>query len=115
MRKSDCIGVPPRANAAHRTADMWYAESRLVCCGGEVVSILNSQMLQGPERIKGAYAYRTLLEHSRSGVLPLGSDFPVEDINPLFGFYAAVARLNHKGDSPHGNSGWYVSSLLCPS
>ena len=63
-------------------------------------------MLQGPERIKGAYAYRTLLEHSRISVLPLGSDFPVESINPLLGFYAAVARLVIKGDSPHGSGGW---------
>ena len=39
-------------------------------------------------------------------VLPLGSDFPVESINPLLGFYAAVARLDLKGDSPHGSGGW---------
>lgn len=40
--------------------------------------------------------------------LPLGSDFPVEDINPLLGFYAAVARRSPEGTSPHGPGGWYV-------
>ena len=41
--------------------------------------------------------------------LPLGSDFPVEGINPLLGFYAAVARCSPDGTSPHGPGGWYVS------
>lgn len=40
--------------------------------------------------------------------LPLGSDFPVEGINPLLGFYAAVARRSPEGTSPHGPGGWYV-------
>jgi predicted amidohydrolase YtcJ len=43
---------------------------------------------------------------SQENVLPLGSDFPVEDINPLLGFYAAVSRLSPAGDSPHGKGGW---------
>lgn len=37
-----------------------------------------------------------------------GSDFPVEGINPLLGFYAAVTRLDEKGESPHGPGGWSV-------
>jgi hypothetical protein len=74
---------------------MWYAEQRL-----------------GPERIKGAYAYQTLIQTSKTGVLPLGSDFPVEGINPLLGFYAAVSRLSPSGDSPHGPQGWYLSEHL---
>jgi predicted amidohydrolase YtcJ len=45
---------------------------------------------------------------SRAHVLPLGSDFPVEGINPLLGFYAAVARLTPEGTSPHGPGGWHV-------
>jgi predicted amidohydrolase YtcJ len=49
-------------------------------------------------------------------VLPLGSDFPVEGVNPLLGFYAAVSRLAVDGRSPHGDGGWYVyysfSSLI---
>ena len=44
--------------------------------------------------------------NSRVNVLPLGSDFPIEDINPLLGFYAAVSRLSVGGDSPHGKGGW---------
>ncbi|KAJ6576849.1 amidohydrolase family-domain-containing protein [Mycena sp. CBHHK59/15] len=78
-----------------KTSDMWYAETRL-----------------GPERIKGAYAYRTLLEASPNNVLPLGSDFPVEGVNPLLGFYAAVSRLSIDGTSPHGDGGWFPDERL---
>ena len=46
------------------------------------------------------------------GVLPLGSDFPVEGINPLLGFYAAVTRLSVNGESPHGADGWYAKEKL---
>jgi predicted amidohydrolase YtcJ len=59
---------------------------------------------QGPERVNGLYAFRTLLDHGAR--LALGSDFPVEDMNPLCGFYAAVARLTPNGASPRGPSGW---------
>ena len=52
-----------------------------------------------------------LTAHSASsqGVLPLGSDFPVEGVNPLLGFYAAVSRLSANGNSPHGAGGWSVT------
>ncbi|KAF8130389.1 amidohydrolase family-domain-containing protein [Boletus edulis] len=53
-----------------------------------------------------------LQERPKTGVLPLGSDFPVEGINPLLGFYAAVSRLSPSGDSPHGPQGWYPSERL---
>ncbi|HQB79477.1 MAG TPA: amidohydrolase family protein, partial [Tenuifilaceae bacterium] len=33
----------------------------------------------------------------QNGWLPNGSDFPIESINPMFGFYAAVARKDQKG------------------
>jgi len=49
----------------------------------------------GSERIKGAYAYKQLL--AENGWLPNGSDFPVEQINPLFGFYAGVVRKDQAG------------------
>jgi predicted amidohydrolase YtcJ len=39
-------------------------------------------------------------------ILPLGSDFPIEGVNPLLGFYAAVSRLSINGESPHGPGGW---------
>ncbi|KAG6867464.1 hypothetical protein C0993_002486 [Termitomyces sp. T159_Od127] len=73
----------------------------------------------GPKRIKGAYAYQSLLRASPNHVLPLGSDFPVESIDPLRGFYAAVARLHvdpehpdAPGTSPHGSRGWYSEQKL---
>eukprot|EP01129_Flabellula_baltica_P013841 TRINITY_DN6510_c0_g1_i2.p1 TRINITY_DN6510_c0_g1~~TRINITY_DN6510_c0_g1_i2.p1 ORF type:complete len:539 (+),score=120.31 TRINITY_DN6510_c0_g1_i2:199-1815(+) len=74
----------------HATSDMLYAEDRL-----------------GPERIKNAYAWRTFLNN---GVhLPLGSDFPVEYVDPLLGVYAATTRKNTKG-LPEG--GWYPEEKL---
>ncbi len=62
----------------HATSDMYWAKERV-----------------GPERIKFAYAYNDLLK--ATGVLALGTDFPVENINPLYTFYAAVARQDLKG------------------
>ncbi|KAG8897492.1 hypothetical protein FRC00_004191 [Tulasnella sp. 408] len=41
-----------------------------------------------------------------------GSDFPVEGMNPLLGFYAAVTRLDEKGESPHGPGGWFPDERL---
>jgi len=77
---------------------MWYAETRL-----------------GSERIKSAYAYKTMLELSDQHILPLGSDFPVEGVNPLLGFYAAVSRLSKDGKSPHGPNGWFPEQRLTRS
>ncbi len=59
----------PSVQTTHATSDMYWAEDRV-----------------GSERMKGAYAFKQLLE--QNGWLPNGSDFPVEEINPLFGFYA---------------------------
>ncbi|KAG6911050.1 hypothetical protein DXG01_004564 [Tephrocybe rancida] len=96
------LGVLASVQPTHATSDMGYAETRL-----------------GPERIKGAYAYQSLLQATPNHVLPLGSDFPVESINPLLGFYAAVARLRFDpshpdapGTSPHGSGGWYPEEKL---
>ncbi|KAH9986218.1 amidohydrolase family-domain-containing protein [Russula compacta] len=88
-------GVIASVQPTHATSDMNYAETRL-----------------GPDRIKGAYAYQTLLQASPGKRLPLGSDFPVEGINPLLGFYAAVARCSPEGTSPHGPGGWYPAEAL---
>nr|XP_019008917.1 amidohydrolase [Kwoniella pini CBS 10737]OCF47698.1 amidohydrolase [Kwoniella pini CBS 10737] len=87
------LGVIASVQPTHATSDMWYAEDRL-----------------GPERIKGAYAWRTYLNHG--GRLTLGSDFPVESIDPLKGFYAAVTRLSEDGKSPQGKGGWYAGEKL---
>ncbi|KAF9260444.1 hypothetical protein L218DRAFT_1002760 [Marasmius fiardii PR-910] len=95
LKRVGDLGVTTSVQPTHATSDMWYAETRL-----------------GPERIKGAYAYQTQLKNSQTGILPLGSDFPVEGVNPLLGFYAAVARLAPDGSSPHGSGGWFPSERL---
>jgi predicted amidohydrolase YtcJ len=61
----------------------------------------------GEERIKGAYAYQTLL--GQNGWLPNGTDFPVENIEPLFTFYSSVFSTDHNG-FPEG--GWQVEEGL---
>ena len=65
--------IIPAVNTTHATSDMYWADERL-----------------GDERIKTAYAYHQLLE--QNNWLINGSDFPIESINPLYGFYAAVVR-----------------------
>lgn len=70
--------IVPSVQPTHATSDMYWAGDRL-----------------GAERVKGAYAYRQLLE--QNGWLPLGTDFPVEDISPFKTFYAAVVRKDAKG------------------
>jgi len=72
------FSIIPSVQTTHATSDMYWAADRV-----------------GSERLKGAYAFRQLLEEN--GWLPNGSDFPVEQINPLFGFYAAVVRKDHSG------------------
>jgi predicted amidohydrolase YtcJ len=76
-------GIIPSVQPVHATSDMYWAVDRL-----------------GTERVKGAYAYNDLLE--AAGVLISGSDFPVENINPLHGFYAATSRKDHKGYPDEG-------------
>ncbi|HET6990849.1 MAG TPA: amidohydrolase family protein, partial [Bacteroidia bacterium] len=71
------FSIIPSVQPTHATSDMYWAEKRL-----------------GPVRIKTAYAYNDLL--NAAGTLALGTDFPVEDINPMFTFYAAVTRQDQK-------------------
>jgi predicted amidohydrolase YtcJ len=54
----------------------------------------------GKQRLKSGYAYQQLLQ--QNGWIPLGTDFPVENINPMYTFYAAVVRKNLKGVPDHG-------------
>ena len=70
--------IVPSVQPTHGTSDMYWAEKRL-----------------GTERVKGAYAFKDLL--NENGWLPLGTDFPVEDIDPIKTFYAAVFRRDAKG------------------
>lgn len=82
--------IIPSVQPTHATSDMYWAEARL-----------------GKERIKYAYAYRELM--NQFGMVALGSDFPVESINPLYGFYAAVARKDHQ-QYPEG--GFQIENAL---
>jgi predicted amidohydrolase YtcJ len=70
--------IIPSVQPTHATSDMYWAEQRL-----------------GPVAIKGAYAYQQLLK--QNNWIPLGTDFPIEDISPLKTFYAAVMRQDSKG------------------
>lgn len=70
--------IVPSVQPTHATSDMYWAGDRL-----------------GSERIKTAYAYKQLLQ--QIGWLPLGTDFPVEDISPFKTFLAAVARVDASG------------------
>lgn len=76
-------GIIPSVQPTHATSDMYWAKDRI-----------------GDERIKYAYAYNDLLK--TTGIIALGTDFPVEDINPIYTFYAAVARKDLKGFPKEG-------------
>ena len=75
--------IVPSVQPAHATSDMYWAGKRL-----------------GAEREKGAYAFKQLLQ--QNGWMPLGTDFPVEDIDPLKTFRAAVFRQDEKGWPQNG-------------
>ncbi len=107
------LNVIPSMQPTHATSDMYWAQARL-----------------GPERILGAYAWRSLI--NGGNIIPAGSDFPVELPNPLFGFYAAITRQDKTGipndatdvatrfqlsaegikDSIHFKGGWYVEQRM---
>jgi predicted amidohydrolase YtcJ len=79
------IGIIPSMQPTHATSDKNMAEQRI-----------------GPERIKGAYAWRTFL--AQGSRIACGSDFPVEAPNPFFGIHAAVTRQDANGNPI---AGWY--------
>ncbi len=70
--------IVPSVQPTHATSDMYWAKDRL-----------------GPQRVRYAYAFNRLLREN--GWMPLGTDFPVEHIDPLRTFYAAVARMDQAG------------------
>ncbi len=84
------LGVIPSMQATHATSDMYWAEDRV-----------------GSTRIHGAYAWRKFLDAGCR--IANGSDFPVEAVNPLFGFYAAITRQDQQG-WPKG--GWYPEERM---
>jgi predicted amidohydrolase YtcJ len=84
------LGIIAAMQPTHATSDMYWAVDRL-----------------GDERARGSYAWRSLLD---SGVsLAFGSDFPVEQVDPMLGIYAAVTRQDLKG-WPEG--GWFPEQRL---
>lgn len=83
VAKAKRLGLIASMQPTHATSDMPWAQDRL-----------------GQTRIKGAYAWRSFIS---AGVpLALGSDFPVEAVNPLLGFYAAITRQDAAGEPAKG-------------
>lgn len=82
--------VVPSVQPTHATSDMYWVENRL-----------------GKDRVKNAYAYKKLL--NQNGWIACGSDFPIEDINPLLGFYAAVSR---KDKNQYPDNGFQKENAL---
>ncbi|KAH9485282.1 Putative amidohydrolase YtcJ [Psilocybe cubensis] len=87
------LGVIASVQPTHAISDMWYAQDRL-----------------GPERVKRLYAFRSLVDSG--AMLTLGSDAPVETLNPISNFYAAITRKSFTGESPHGSDGWFPEQKL---
>jgi predicted amidohydrolase YtcJ len=84
------LGVIPSMQAVHATSDMYWAPTRL-----------------GYARTLGAYAWRSLL--NTGVIIPNGSDFPVERVNPLYSFHAAVSRQDDNGWPP---GGWFPEQIM---
>lgn len=84
------LGVIASMQPVHCTSDMPWAETRL-----------------GPERIKGAYAWRSVLDTGAH--VPFSSDFPGETLNPFFGMYAAITRQDVAGNPP---GGWHAEQIV---
>jgi predicted amidohydrolase YtcJ len=82
--------IIPSVQPTHATSDMYWAIERL-----------------GEERVATAYAFKDLLD--QNGYIALGSDFPVENINPMYGFHAATARQDAE-NWPAG--GWQPENKL---
>ncbi len=72
------LGIIPSVQPTHATSDMYWAEKRL-----------------GKDRLKNAYAYKKLLQ--KAGIVALGTDFPVEEVNPMLTFHSAFSRKDSKG------------------
>lgn len=75
--------IIPSVQPTHATSDMAWAIKRL-----------------GADRLKTGYIYKTLMK--QNGWIPLGTDFPVENINPMYTFYAAAERKDLNGQPANG-------------
>jgi predicted amidohydrolase YtcJ len=79
------LDVIPSMQGSHQTSDMYWVPNRL-----------------GWARAQGAYAWRSLL--NTGVVIPNGSDFPVEAVNPLISFHSFVTRQDADNFPP---GGWF--------
>jgi len=84
------LGVIAAMQPTHATSDMYWADERL-----------------GADRLAGAYAWKSLLDSG--ALLAFGSDFPVEEVNPMQGIHAAVTRRDQQG-WPEG--GWQAQERI---
>ena len=84
------LGVIPSMQASHQTSDMYWVGTRL-----------------GVSRLVEAYAWRALL--NTGVVIPNGSDFPVERVNPLISFHAAISRQDANNWPP---GGWHPEERM---
>ena len=75
--------IIPSIQPLHATSDMYWAGDRL-----------------GEDRLKNAYAYQEQLDYA--GIVALGTDFPVEKVNPMLTFYAAISRRDLNGFPEEG-------------
>ena len=82
--------ILPSVQPTHATSDMYWAEDRV-----------------GKERVKGAYAFKDLLNNY--GKIALGTDFPVEQVNPFLTFYAATIR---KDSNNYPENGFQMENAL---
>lgn len=84
-RKAMCkYSIIASVQPTHATSDMYWVEERI-----------------GKERLPYAYAYEDIRDECE-GIIVFGTDFPVESINPIYTFYAAVARKDLKGFPKNG-------------
>ena len=74
--------ILPSVQPTHATSDMYWAYDRL------------------GERIEGAYAFKDLLSSSKR--IALGTDFPVERVNPFHTFYSSIERKDLSGYPANG-------------
>ncbi|MFO7573866.1 MAG: amidohydrolase [Bacteroidales bacterium] len=90
VEKFTKLNIIPSMQPTHATSDMSFVADRV-----------------GDERAEGAYAWRWFLDAGLT--IPMGSDFPVEAVNPLYGIYSAVTRQDHEGLPTEG---WFPQHKL---
>ena len=87
------LGVIASMQPSHAISDLFFAPNRL-----------------GPERLRGAYAWRSLLD--TGAIVVAGSDAPVEKGDPIIEFYAAVARRSTDG---FAGANWHLEQRVSRS